>query len=107
MILTLLLIWAEPLVQFIHGKDWKREIKKENCLHLICVLNAKKAKEKLLISPNHAPCKLWMTPSMRLQKKKKHKAPALEILTLSSKSTMSQRDLKKTEINNQTNQLKQ
>jgi len=69
MILILLLIWAEPLVQFIYGKDWKGEIKKKNSLHLICALDAKKAKEKLLISPNHAPCKLWMTPSKRLRKK--------------------------------------
>ena len=49
--------------------DWKREIKKENCLHLICAPDAKKAKEKLLISPNDAPCKLRTTPSMRLRLK--------------------------------------
>lgn len=54
-------------------QDWKREIKKENCLHLICAPDAKKAKEKL-------------------------KAHALEILTLSSKSMMSQRDLKRLAI---------
>ena len=49
-------------------QDWKREIKKKNCLHLICAPDAKKAKEKLLISPNDAPCKLRTTPSMRLRK---------------------------------------
>ena len=47
---------------------WKREIENENYLHLICAPGAKKAKEKLLISPNDAPCKLRMTPSMRLRK---------------------------------------
>ena len=62
-------------------QDWKREIKKENCLHLICAPGAKKAEEKLLISPNNTPRKLCTTPSMRLRKKTNFKHVRLKYRT--------------------------
>ena len=49
-------------------QDLKRRNKKGKLLTSDLCSGAKKAKEKLLISPNDTPCKLSTTPSMRLRK---------------------------------------